>query len=128
MPTGDADFDERQRQRQAKPLDNPIYWQLLTISTRLEAELQRLEKNRERRHQREKYRKRTTIDAGSPSGAAMSPDGEAPAGGKEVKATQRKCANCGQVGHIKTNKKCVHCKLPFDEKCTSSLAVALDIV
>ena len=21
--------------------------------------------------------------------------------------TQRKCANCGQVGHIKTNKKCV---------------------
>jgi hypothetical protein len=23
--------------------------------------------------------------------------------------TTRKCANCGQVGHIKTNKKCVKC-------------------
>ncbi|RMZ83294.1 hypothetical protein DV738_g1346, partial [Chaetothyriales sp. CBS 135597] len=58
-----------------------------------------------------KRRKKTKNDAtaGSPEGGeAASPNGDAgsPApGGREQKATQRKCANCGQVGHIKTNKK-----------------------
>ena len=41
---------------------------------------------------------------GSPSG---SPDVPFKAGSTkwQAGATQRKCANCGQVGHIKTNKK-----------------------
>ncbi|RMZ80878.1 hypothetical protein DV737_g2751, partial [Chaetothyriales sp. CBS 132003] len=57
-----------------------------------------------------KRRKKTKNDAtaASPDGEAGSPNGDAgsPApGGREQKATQRKCANCGQVGHIKTNKK-----------------------
>ena len=45
----------------------------------------------------------------------MSPDGEPIPGNKDIKPTQRKCANCGQVGHIKTNKKCVHCHLRIDK-------------
>ncbi|KAK6503275.1 hypothetical protein TWF481_008304 [Arthrobotrys musiformis] len=64
----------------------------------LEKELARLMRNKERRQarerQNEKKRKQLGLDDGSGAG-----DG-APKGG-----TTRKCANCGQVGHIKTNKK-----------------------
>lgn len=64
---------------------------------RVSAELGRLAKNKERRLQREQNKK--LQDGGS----ARSPDG--PAAEKPVTGTTRKCANCGQVGHIKTNKK-----------------------
>ena len=70
QPTGDAEVDARNRKL-------------------IEAELSRLNRNKERRFAREKQK-------GIPR--AGDPDGK-PAG------TQRKCANCGQVGHIKTNKK-----------------------
>jgi len=93
----------------------------------MEQELARLEKNRERRFARDRAK---GLAVPSPAGTAISPDGEpltpAAAGGKQPQATQRKCANCGQIGHIKTNKKCVHCNLPMDSKVTSSLATALD--
>ncbi|KAH6609446.1 transcription initiation factor TFIID subunit 1 [Trichoderma cornu-damae] len=60
-------------------------------------ELERLEKNKARRQAREQqkelHQKASAGDAGSP-GADKIPTG-----------TTRKCANCGQVGHIKTNKK-----------------------
>ncbi|CAG8892348.1 unnamed protein product [Penicillium egyptiacum] len=70
QPTGDADLDARNKKL-------------------IEAELGRLNRNKERRFAREKQK-------GIPRSG--DPDGK-PAG------TQRKCANCGQVGHIKTNKK-----------------------
>ncbi|OQD82902.1 hypothetical protein PENANT_c019G04002 [Penicillium antarcticum] len=70
QPTGDPEVDARNRKL-------------------IEAELGRLNRNKERRFAREKQK-------GIPR--AGDPDGK-PAG------TQRKCANCGQVGHIKTNKK-----------------------
>lgn len=57
----------------------------------LEAELSRLHRNKERRFAREKQK-------------GISRPGDSPADGKPT-GTQRKCANCGQVGHIKTNKK-----------------------
>lgn len=85
-PTGDAEYDARTRKR-------------------LEDELARLEKNRERRVAREKAKGK------QPSGDAMSPGSpDTPTTGPgvgtgKVAGTQRKCANCGQVGHIKTNKK-----------------------
>ena len=43
--------------------------------------------------------------------AAESPTTGPGVGTGKVAGTQRKCANCGQVGHIKTNKKwvCSHC-------------------
>lgn len=28
---------------------------------------------------------------------------------EKATGTTRRCANCGQIGHIKTNKKCVQC-------------------
>lgn len=65
---------------------------------RVSAELGRLAKNKERRLQREQNKK--LQDGGS----ARSPDG-AGVSEKPVTGTTRKCANCGQVGHIKTNKK-----------------------
>ena len=67
---------------------------------RLEKELARLERNKERRIARDKQKgihvEVTNGEPGSPSSATPA----AKTGG-----TQRKCANCGQVGHIKTNKK-----------------------
>lgn len=66
---------------------------------RIKKELERLEKNKARRQAREQqkelHQKASAGDAGSPGpGAEKIPTG-----------TTRKCANCGQVGHIKTNKK-----------------------
>ncbi|KAJ5089808.1 transcription initiation factor TFIID [Penicillium argentinense] len=57
----------------------------------LQVELNRLHRNKERRFAREKQKGITRA-------------GDSPADGKPT-GTQRKCANCGQVGHIKTNKK-----------------------
>jgi transcription initiation factor TFIID subunit 1 len=65
----------------------------------IEQELSRLNRNKERRFAREKQK------------GVLRPSGDSPAdgapGSSKSAGTQRKCANCGQVGHIKTNKKCV---------------------
>ncbi|KAF2001114.1 hypothetical protein P154DRAFT_522087 [Amniculicola lignicola CBS 123094] len=76
-PTGNADFDREQREK-------------------LLGELARLRRNVERREGREKAK---GIDNKDTSVAGT------PAPGKSTGATPRKCANCGEVGHIKTNKK-----------------------
>lgn len=70
---------------------------------RIVSELGRLEKNKDRRIGREKQKgfhraSPMPASAGSPS-ATPAPTIEKPTG------TTRKCANCGQTGHIKTNKK-----------------------
>ncbi|KAF7511260.1 hypothetical protein GJ744_005157 [Endocarpon pusillum] len=88
VPTGDAEQDALDKKR-------------------LALELARLERNRERRFAREKAK---GITAASPSeaggaGSPGSPSGSTIVTGKQHQGTQRKCANCGQVGHIKTNKK-----------------------
>ena len=70
---------------------------------RLEEELIRLERNKERRIARDKQRGVLTDGAAEPAGSPTSPIAVT-APPKPV-GTQRKCANCGQVGHIKTNKK-----------------------
>ncbi|KAJ5661862.1 transcription initiation factor TFIID [Penicillium maclennaniae] len=72
QPTGDPEVDARNRKL-------------------IEAELSRLNRNKERRFAREKQK-------------GITRPGDSPADGKPA-GTQRKCANCGQVGHIKTNKK-----------------------
>jgi transcription initiation factor TFIID subunit 1, fungi type len=82
VPTGNAEEDLRKRKQ-------------------LEKELLRLNRNKERRFMRMKAKGIEVPDTnpatpGTPSGANIS--------GKPV-GTTRKCANCGQVGHIKTNKK-----------------------
>ncbi|OQV08140.1 hypothetical protein CLAIMM_12454 [Cladophialophora immunda] len=91
-PTGDPEQDARRKKR-------------------LEEALAQLEKNKARRQKRNRN-KEALQAATSPGGTAMSPDGEGAGGGgggggggRNSQPTQRKCANCGQVGHIKTNKK-----------------------
>lgn len=73
----------------------------------LQEELQRLNRNKERRHAREKQ-KGISTDAGMSPGRSNSPATPTATGAPKTGGTQRKCANCGQVGHIKTNKKYDH--------------------
>lgn len=89
-PTGNDDIDRQER-------------------LRIEKELSRLERNQERRFAREKQKSLLRKAAGmaTEDGDAGSP--EAVGSVEKVAAgTTRKCANCGQIGHIKTNKKYVH--------------------
>lgn len=106
-PTGDAEMDA-------------------LMQKKMEQELLRVERNAERREAREKLKGRVANPnspggAGSPSGqqsdANNSADGTPQKGGgaggagggrgRNKDGTARKCANCGQVGHIKTNRKSV---------------------
>lgn len=83
------------------------------IRSKLEQEELRLKKNRERRQQREKQKGGARASFSGASGAAGAGGGGLGGGGSglspepsiEKSGTTRKCANCGQVGHIKTNKK-----------------------
>jgi hypothetical protein len=81
-PTGDSEYDKQQ-------------------VIKLKAEFARLARNIERREGREKA-KGIYKNTG---------DGSATAGPGKGGATPRKCANCGEVGHIKTNKK--YAPFPF---------------
>lgn len=70
----------------------------------LEAELARLNKNKERRHIRD--RQKGKVGPESAPGTPGSPNGPSlPGSNSKAAGTQRRCANCGQVGHIRTNKK-----------------------
>ncbi|KAI1323526.1 hypothetical protein F5Y16DRAFT_335623 [Xylariaceae sp. FL0255] len=71
----------------------------------VEKELSRLLKNQDRRQVREKQGKGKKKAAQTNALNAASPD---PSGDKASGGTTRKCANCGQVGHIKTNKRYWH--------------------
>lgn len=75
----------------------------LTNGASIRAEIARLEANQLRNKKRASKKAAT---AGSPDGAA-SPEGDGTPASKQTQPTLRKCANCGQVGHIKTNKKSV---------------------
>ncbi|RSL52454.1 hypothetical protein CEP54_010927 [Fusarium duplospermum] len=81
----------------SRPTGNADHDRLAGI--RIKKELERLEKNKARRQAREQqkelHQKASAGDAASPSVN----------GDKIPTGTTRKCANCGQVGHIKTNKK-----------------------
>ncbi len=88
---------------------------MILTADRIKKELARLERNKDRRHAREKqkgiFRGSTEreITAASPS-ATPAPSVEKPTG------TTRKCANCGQAGHIKTNKKYLFPLLPVNQR------------
>ncbi|RYP11014.1 hypothetical protein DL764_000311 [Monosporascus ibericus] len=69
----------------------------------VERELSRLLKNQDRRQIREKQGKGKKKNANANPDASPDPS----SADKASAGTTRKCANCGQVGHIKTNKsKC----------------------
>lgn len=93
---------------------------LILNKQRLERELVRLQRNKERRIARDKQ-KGLHVD-----GNAESPISPAsPAAAPVQKGTQRKCANCGQVGHIKTNKKYSHSLTIHYETCCSDFVICL---
>ena len=77
-------------------------------------ELLRLERNRDRRFAREKQKAGVVGGAGPPRSPSSPVTNVGGGGGRGGPGTQRKCANCGQVGHIKTNKKC-KCPLSFSD-------------
>ncbi|KAF2214813.1 hypothetical protein CERZMDRAFT_66073 [Cercospora zeae-maydis SCOH1-5] len=100
VPTGDAEKDEFARQQ-------------------LQKELARIQRNADRREAREKAKARNASATSPPAAASPAADGDGPAPaasngaesapqkgkGRSKDGTARKCANCGQVGHIKTNRK-----------------------
>ncbi len=71
------------------------------MQSRLEKELARLQRNKERRIARDKQ-KGVHVDGADDEPVSPSSPANVPV---KSAGTQRKCANCGQVGHIKTNKK-----------------------
>ncbi|KAL2063757.1 hypothetical protein VTL71DRAFT_5562 [Oculimacula yallundae] len=92
-PTGDPDLDA-----------------MMTL--RCKAELERLHRNKERRHHRNglkngisKGSKSKTKGPKSAAAGMLSPSSTLAPSIEKVAGTTRKCANCGQAGHIKTNKK-----------------------
>lgn len=81
---------------------------------RVQAEIDRLQRNMDRREARERAKGILPSPSAAPSPGAEGTeagDNATPAPGKKgrgkknTEGTARKCANCGQVGHIKTNKK-----------------------
>jgi len=80
---------------------------LTLIYTSVEKELARLLKNQDRRQVREKQSKGKK-KVGSANGNANPGASPEASGDKASGGTTRKCANCGQVGHIKTNKRYWH--------------------
>ena len=94
-PTGDPELDELKR-------------------LQLEKELARISRNADRRVAREKAKGRHIGSPAAGSPGQSDPDGNSNTDGTPQKGrgrnkdgTARKCANCGQVGHIKTNRKSV---------------------
>ncbi|KAK3309929.1 TAF1-like protein [Chaetomium strumarium] len=104
-----AQYHKRRRQMDFENIDiynaqltgDPEKDELILEKARIEQE--RLEKNKERRKKREKQKKlqQKMRDGGAGDDGSPEPTTE------KVTGTTRKCANCGQVGHIKTNKKYV---------------------
>ncbi|KAL9036609.1 MAG: hypothetical protein Q9214_006053 [Letrouitia sp. 1 TL-2023] len=80
-PTGDVETDRRNQQLLAE-------------------ELARLQRNKDRRIKRDRQRGQHAT-----ANTTNLPSTTAPTTTARNAGTQRKCANCGQVGHIKTNKK-----------------------
>lgn len=103
-PTGHSLWDVQEKQRYDAYGVNSLCLDYTYILNRLQKELERLERNKERRHARERqkgiiHKASLEPDAASPSATPAPMAAEKPTG------TTRKCANCGQAGHIKTNKK-----------------------
>ncbi|KAK4167270.1 putative transcription initiation factor [Cladorrhinum sp. PSN259] len=103
-----AQYTKRRRQMEFENID--IYNVKLTgdpekdaiILEKARIEQERLEKNKERRKKRERQKK---LQQKSKDGVTGGDEGSPEPSSDKVIGTTRKCANCGQVGHIKTNKK-----------------------
>ncbi|CZT04522.1 related to transcription initiation factor IID 250K chain splice form 2 [Rhynchosporium graminicola] len=102
VPTGDPETDEIMKARH-----------VLVKPVSIKAELERLNRNKDRRHHRNALKSGIT-KGGKPSkskglksaaSGMLSPSSTLAPSIEKAAGTTRKCANCGQAGHIKTNKK-----------------------
>ena len=95
----------------SRPVDTNEHVERLT-NHRVRDEMKRLEKNQERRFVRERQKGRLNKRQASPTpDRAVSPSATPIPTVEKATGTTRKCANCGQAGHIKTNKKyCPACE------------------
>jgi hypothetical protein len=109
-PTGNAEFDRLEALRYGGVARRKTASEL--TYRRVKKELARLERNRERRHAREKQKKGSIARASTlEPDSALSPSSTPAPSVEKPTGTTRKCANCGMAGHIKTNKKyCPDCK------------------
>jgi len=98
VPTGNAEEDAKAKKQY---VNFCLKW-LTTDMCSLLKTLERLENNKKRRKDREKAKKLASGGDSVPG----TPHSPSETSTKYTGSTQRKCANCGQVGHIKTNKKC----------------------
>jgi len=111
--TGDPELDRLEHLRYARRAFPRGRITNLTFDPRVKKELARLERNRERRHAREKQKGKVTNARASTNEPenALSPSSTPAPSLEKPTGTTRKCANCGQAGHIKTNKKyCPNCE------------------
>lgn len=89
----------------------------------IQEELERLQRNMERREARERAKgvlpspsvanSPRAADAENGDATALVGSGKKGRAKKNNEGTGRRCANCGQVGHIKTNKKCADSSVSF---------------
>ncbi|KAK4097938.1 TAF1-like protein [Parathielavia hyrcaniae] len=108
-----AQYSKRRRQMEFENIDiynvkltgDPEKDELILEKARIEQE--RLEKNKERRKKREKQKKLQQKMRDGGTGGTGGDEGSPEPSTEKITGTTRKCANCGQVGHIKTNKKYV---------------------
>ncbi|KAK3945449.1 histone acetyl transferase [Diplogelasinospora grovesii] len=111
-----AQYLKKRRQQDLEKID--IYNAKLTgdpekdrlILEMAQKEQERLEKNKERRKKRENQKKLQQKVKGGGLGGGDGEEGTPEPTIEKATGTTRKCANCGQIGHIKTNKK--YCPLP----------------
>ncbi|KAK3362619.1 hypothetical protein B0T25DRAFT_512805 [Lasiosphaeria hispida] len=114
-----AQYVKKRRQQDLEKID--IYTAQLTgnrerdemILEMARREQERLEKNKERRKKREKQKKLQQKITGGVGGLPGIDEGSPEPTTEKVTGTTRKCANCGQIGHIKTNKKCAPKSLSY---------------
>ena len=120
-PTGNPELDRQEAFRYARLFYSDQNQKL--TSNRVRKELLRLERNRERRHAREKSKKGGVSKRRSKEPDNMLSPSSTPAPSVEKPTgTTRKCANCGMAGHIKTNKKYYpYCLQEMEGKGTMSL-------
>lgn len=133
VPTGDRDRDAVALKKYGTPqqcLTNDAESQLTIVQIhRVQDEMDRLKRNMDRRKARERAKGivESPSEANSPGadagdGPSAAPTGKKGRAKKNTEGTARKCANCGQVGHIRTNKKsatalltCTTCRTPYPQ-------------
>lgn len=99
MPTDDAEKNERLKKKYVTIFPFGIY---LIAIYRLQDHIANLKHNQDRRMQRKNMKAGVRQQPNADGSITITK--RASRGAKQE--TTRKCGNCGQIGHMKTNRKC----------------------